>query len=200
MFDAMLHLAAHGVDILRLDAAPFMWKREGTICQNLPEVHELLCTLRALMAIAAPATSFKAEAIVAPDELTAYLGAGQPERHECELAYNNQLMVLLWSSLATGDAELMTNALRRMGPIPSHSTWVNYVRCHDDIGWAIMPEDAASVGWDAMSHHDVPAAVLRRPFSRLVRHRRHLPVRPRDRRRPHLRFCRLAVRHRACAR
>lgn len=154
MFAAMLHLAQQGVDVLRLDAAPFMWKRVGTICQNLPEVHTLLTTLRALMLVAAPATSFKAEAIVAPEELTLYLGAGEPVRHECDLAYNNQLMVMLWSSLATGDAQLMTNALRRMGPIPSHAAWVNYVRCHDDIGWAITADDAASVGWDQFSHRD----------------------------------------------
>jgi len=154
MFAAMLHLAEQGVDMLRLDAAPFMWKRTGTICQNLPEVHTLLTTLRALMSVAAPATSFKAEAIVAPEELTQYLGAGDPTRHECDLAYNNQLMVLLWSSLATGEAELMTNALGRMGPIPSHASWVNYVRCHDDIGWAITPADAASVGWDQLTHRD----------------------------------------------
>ncbi|MDO8362973.1 MAG: alpha-amylase family protein [Actinomycetota bacterium] len=154
MFEVMLQLADQGVDVLRLDAAPFMWKREGTICQNEPEVHVLLTTLRALMSIAAPATAFKAEAIVAPEQLTPYLGAGEPERHECDLAYNNQLMVMLWSSLATGDAKLMANALRRIGPIPSGAAWVNYVRCHDDIGWAIMPADSQSVGWDSFAHRD----------------------------------------------
>jgi amylosucrase len=154
MFTAMLGLAEQGVDMLRLDAAPFMWKRVGTICQNLPEVHLLLTTLRALMSVAAPATAFKAEAIVAPEELTPYLGAGSPARHECDLAYNNQLMVMLWSSLATGDAQLMANALGRMGPIPAHAAWVNYVRCHDDIGWAITPVDAASVGWNQFAHRD----------------------------------------------
>ncbi len=154
MLKVMLHLADIGIDVLRLDAAPFIWKREGTVCQNLPEVHALLCALRALMAIAAPATVFKAEAIVPPHELTAYLGAGDPPRHECDLAYNNQLMVLLWSSLATGDAALMSNALRRLQPIPSHATWVNYVRCHDDIGWAVTDEDAASVGWDGVDHRE----------------------------------------------
>lgn len=154
MFAAMLHLAEQGVDVLRLDAAPFMWKRGGTICQNLPEVHKLLTTLRALMSVAAPATAFKAEAIVAPEELTLYLGAGEPTRHECDLAYNNQLMVMLWSSLATGDAALMSRALERMGAIPSHAAWVNYVRCHDDIGWAITPADAASVGWNQRAHRD----------------------------------------------
>ena len=154
MAEAMLSLSNRGVDVLRLDAAPFMWKREGTISQNEPEVHTLLCTLRALMAIASPATIFKAEAIVPPEQLTPYVGAGTPERHECELAYHNQLMVLLWSSLATSEAKLMTNSLRRIGPIPRHASWVTYVRCHDDIGWAITPENAATVGWSAEGHRD----------------------------------------------
>lgn len=154
MVEVMLHLSNQGVDVLRLDAVPFMWKREGTDCENLPEVHTLLCTLRALMAIASPATIFKAEAIVAPEELTAYVGAGSPERHECELAYHNQLMVLLWSSLATGEAKLMTTSLRRLPSIPSRASWVTYVRCHDDIGWAITDENAAAVGWDGWAHRD----------------------------------------------
>jgi amylosucrase len=152
MFDVMLRLADLGVDALRLDAVPFMWKREGTDCENLPEVHVLLRTLRALLAVAAPATIFKAEAIVPPDQLTPYLGAGDPPQHECELAYHNQLMVLLWSSLATGDAELMSHALRRVVDIPTHASWVTYLRCHDDIGWAITDESAASMGWNGFSH------------------------------------------------
>lgn len=154
MAEVMLHLSNQGVDVLRLDAVPFMWKREGTISQNQPEVHTLLCALRALMAIGSPATIFKAEAIVPPDELTAYVGAGDPERHECELAYHNQLMVLLWSSLATGEAELMTNSLRRVAAIPRHASWITYVRCHDDIGWAITDDNAASVGWSGTGHRD----------------------------------------------
>jgi amylosucrase len=152
MFEAILGLVDVGVDVLRLDAVPFLWKREGTSCENLPQVHTLLCALRELVAIAAPSTIFKAEAIVPPDLLTAYLGSGSPERNECELAYNNQLMVLLWSSLATGDARLMTTSLQRMATIPDHACWVNYVRCHDDIGWAITDEDAASVGWSGPTH------------------------------------------------
>ena len=154
MAEVMLNLANKGVDALRLDAVPFMWKREGTDCENLPEVHELLRTLRALMAIAAPATIFKAEAIVPPDQLTPYLGAGDPEHHECELAYHNQLMVLLWSSLATGEAQMMTNSLRRVAAIPTHASWVTYVRCHDDIGWAITDEAAASMGWNGFDHRN----------------------------------------------
>jgi amylosucrase len=152
MFAAMLDLAQRGVDVLRLDAVPFLWKRVGTSCENLPEAHDLLCALRALMAIAAPATVFKAEAIVAPDDLKPYLGAGDPPRRECDLAYNNQLMVLLWSSLATGEAQLMSHALGRLGRVPDRTSWVNYVRCHDDIGWAVTDIDAAAVGWNGHAH------------------------------------------------
>jgi len=148
----LLFLANCGVEVVRLDAVPFMWKTLGTSCENLPECHQLLRALRAVMAIAAPATVFKAEAIVAPDDLVQYLGAGDPPRRECDLAYNNQLMVMLWSSLAAGDARLMANALRRMQRQPRGTSWVTYVRCHDDIGWAVMEEDAATVGSSGVGH------------------------------------------------
>ena len=113
MAEAMLGLAAAGVDVLRLDAVPFLWKRKGTNCQNQPEVHELLQAFRALMRIAAPAVAFKAEAIVSPRDLVGYLGAGRHEGKECDLAYHNVLMVLGWSALASGRVALLTNTLRR---------------------------------------------------------------------------------------
>lgn len=150
--DVMLNLASQGVDVLRLDAAPFLWKREGTSCENQPEVHALLTTMRALLAIAAPATIFKSEAIVAPEDLLGYLGAGEPERHECDLGYDNQLMVQLWSSLAAKDTRVLGHAMRRLGAMPAHAAWVNYARCHDDIGWAVMDEDAATAGWTGDAH------------------------------------------------
>ncbi|HEY6888003.1 MAG TPA: amylosucrase [Solirubrobacter sp.] len=152
MAGAMLDLAAVGVDVLRLDAAPFLWKRVGTNCQNQPEVHELLQAFRAAMRIAAPAVAFKAEAIVAPRDLVPYLGTGRHEGKECDLAYHNVLMVLLWSALASGRVGLMTSTLRAMPPVPPGAGWLTYVRCHDDIGWAITPEDGARVGEDAYLH------------------------------------------------
>jgi amylosucrase len=152
MARVMLDLANTGVDVLRLDAVPFLWKRTGTNCQNQPEVHELLQAFRAALRIAAPAVAFKAEAIVSPGELVGYLGAGRHEGKECDLAYHNVLMVLLWSSLATGRVALMTHMLRAMPPVPPGAGWITYVRCHDDIGWAITEEDAAAVGLDGYLH------------------------------------------------
>src|SRR4051794_4177761 len=158
MAEAMLGLAAAGVDVLRLDAAPFLWKRLGTNCQNQPEVHELLQAFRAALRIAAPAVAFKAEAIVAPRDLVPYLGTGKHEGKECDLAYHNVLMVLLWSALASGRADLLTSTLLAMPPVPPGAGWLTYVRCHDDIGWAITPEDAARVGEDAYLHRRFLAA------------------------------------------
>src|SRR3954464_1997425 len=152
MAGVVLDLAAAGVDVLRLDAVPFLWKRRGTDCQNQPEVHEILQALRAAVRIAAPAVAFKAEAIVSPRQLVAYLGTGRHEGKECDLAYHNVLMVLLWSALASRRVALMTHTLRAMPRVPPLAGWVTYVRCHDDIGWAIADDDAAAVGEDGYLH------------------------------------------------
>jgi amylosucrase len=154
MLETILWLANRGIDVFRLDAVPFMWKRLGTTCMNQPEVHLIVQALHALIRLAAPGVIFKAEAIVAPDDLVQYLGGHDRFRPECELAYHNQLMVMLWSSLATKDARLMAQSLRRMRPIPNEASWVTYVRGHDDIGWAISAPDAAAVGWDWWNHRN----------------------------------------------
>lgn len=152
MLDIILFLANQGVEVLRLDAVAFMWKRLGTDSQNEPEAHAILQVFRALSRMAAPGLILKAEAIVAPPKLIPYLGRGQATNKECELAYHNVFMVLLWSSLAERKVVLMTRALQNMPPIPSNTTWVTYVRCHDDIGWAVTDEDAAEVGLSGPAH------------------------------------------------
>src|SRR3954463_1323536 len=152
MAGVVLALAAAGVDVLRLDAVPFLWKRRGSDCQNQPEVHEILQALRAAVRIAAPAVAFKAEGVVWPRALGASRGPGRHEGKECALAYHNVLMVALWSALASRRVALMTHTLRAMPRVPPLSGWVTYVRCHDDIGWAIADEDAAAVGEDGYLH------------------------------------------------
>ncbi len=157
-------LANHGIEILRLDAIAFTWKRLGTNCQNQPEAHLIAQALRAVLAMAAPATVLLAEAIVAPDDLVAYLGRHERERRECELAYHNQLMVQGWSMLASGRADLARQAISRLTDIPGRATWFTYVRCHDDIGWAIDDGDAASVGLSGAAHRDFLARFYRGDF------------------------------------
>ncbi len=164
MFDIMLFLANMGVDVLRLDAVAFTWKRMGTNCQNQPEAHRIVQILRAMMAIATPAVLLKAEAIVGPRELTAYLGAHSRERAECQIAYHNQLMVMLWSALATRDAVLITESMSRLPATPRSAGWVSYIRCHDDIGWAVDDEDAAGVGISGIAHRRFLAEWYRGDF------------------------------------
>ncbi len=151
MLGVMLRLANRGVDVLRLDAAPFLWKRLGTGCQNQPEAHLLVQAFRALTRLAAPGLLLKAEAIVGPDQLVGYLGGHDRYHPECDLAYDNQLMVMLWSTLAARDVRLAEQALsRRLAPAPT--AWVSYLRCHDDIGWAVSDADAAAVGLGGAAH------------------------------------------------
>jgi len=161
MLGVMLELANLGVDVLRLDAIAFTWKRLGTNCQNQPEAHLIAQLFRAYVSVAAPGLVLKAEAIVAPRDLVPYLGAHRQERQECHLAYHNQLMVMLWNSFATGDARLATESLALLPPTPRDAGWVSYLRCHDDIGWAVDDDIAGQLGIDPSAHRAFLAAFYR---------------------------------------
>lgn len=147
MLEEMLFLANQGVEILRLDAVAFIWKQLGTNSQNLPEAHWIIQAFNAVASIAAPAMVFKSEAIVHPDEVAKYISM-----EECQLSYNPQLMALLWDALATRDTRILLHAMRHRYAIPEGCGWVNYVRCHDDIGWAFANDDVAAVGFNPEEH------------------------------------------------
>ena len=147
MADELLFLANQGVEVLRLDAVAFLWKRLGTSCENLPEAHQVIQAFNALVRIAAPAMVFKSEAIVAPDEVARYIS-----ERECQLSYNPNLMALLWNALATREIRLLRHSLRKRFAIPPNTAWVNYLRSHDDIGWAFSDEDARESGIQPHDH------------------------------------------------
>src|SRR3954447_19585051 len=150
--DLVLWLANLGVECLRLDAIAFIYKRMGTSCQNQPEVHAITQALRAVARIGAPALVFKAEAIVGPADLAPYLGVGKHAGKVCDMAYQNSLMVQVWSTLAAKDTRLFCAAMNRFPAKPVATVWNTYLRCHDDIGWAIDDADAASVGLSGPAH------------------------------------------------
>jgi amylosucrase len=149
MSEEMLFLANQGVEIIRLDAVAFIWKQLGTSCENLPEAHTLIQAFNTVTHIAAPALLFKSEAIVHPDEVVKYISPG-----ECQLSYNPLLMALLWNSLATRKVRLLTQALVTRFKLVPGTSWVNYVRCHDDIGWTFSDEDAARLGVKGGDHRN----------------------------------------------
>ena len=150
--DIVANLANHGVDCLRLDAIAFIWKRLGTNCQNQDEVHAITQALRSFTRIFAPSMIFKAEAIVGPAQVGAYLGEGERAGKVSDLAYHNSLMVQIWSAIASKDTHLLELAMSRFKAIPTSSAWGIYIRCHDDIGWAIDDTDAHRVGINGHDH------------------------------------------------
>jgi amylosucrase len=150
--DLILWLANLGIECLRLDAIAFIYKRMGTNCQNQPEVHAITQALRTVARIGAPALIFKAEAIVGPTDLAPYLGVGKHAGKVSDLAYQNSLMVQVWSALAAKDTRLFCLAMNRFPAKPPTAVWGTYLRCHDDIGWAIDDDDAASVGLNGFEH------------------------------------------------
>lgn len=148
MVDVMIFLANQGIDILRLDALAFLWKKMGTDSQNLDEAHLIIKTMKSCMKIVAPSTLFLAEAIVAPHEIVKYFGDGD----ECEMAYNATFMVTLWDAIATKNNRLLLTTLNNIPQKPFGATWLNYARCHDDIGLGYDDQHARWSGYDPSSH------------------------------------------------
>lgn len=149
MLDEMFFIANTGIDILRLDAVAFIWKQMGTSCENLPEAHTLIQAFNRLARIAAPGLLFKSEAIVHPDDVVKYIS-----QEECQISYNPTLMALLWESLATRKVNLLRQTLTHRYKLPPNTSWVNYLRCHDDIGWTFDDADAQAIGINAFDHRN----------------------------------------------
>ena len=141
MVKIMLFLANRGIEVFRLDATAYLWKEKGTNCQNLSKTHKLLQAFRAIMSLAAPAVCLKAEAIVGARYITKYLGDPAGERPECQLSYHNALMAALWDSLATGNITRMSAMLGSLPPKPLATSWITYLRCHDEVGWGALTDD-----------------------------------------------------------
>lgn len=160
--EVLLTLTNQGIDIFRLDAIPYMWKKLGTRCMNLPEVHQLLRMMYAIIQEVCPSVVFLGEAIVEPREIVKYFGTEQ--ERECNMMYNASLMVLLWSSLASRDVRLMERTLERESGVPSGGVWINYARCHDDIGWGFAEEIQRGLGIDPEAHKQFMISYMKGDF------------------------------------
>jgi amylosucrase len=143
---ALLRLANHGVEVFRLDSAPFLWKQLGTSCMNLPQAHTVLAALRAVVSWAAPAVVLKSEAIVPAAQAAAYLGTDTTQ--ECQLAYHGALMAASWASLVEQNASLVKAVIADTAKAPPNTSWLTYVRCHDDIVWSTLKPQVAASGQD----------------------------------------------------
>lgn len=152
MLDIILFWANQGVDILRLDAVAFLWKKIGSNCQNERNAHLILQLMKDCCQVTAPGVLFIAEAIVAPVEVIKYFGEDAIIAKECEIAYNATLMALLWDSVATQNAKLLYQGVKNLPAKLERATWLNYVRCHDDIGFGFDDTDIRAAGYEPYAH------------------------------------------------
>ena len=152
MLDIILFWANQGVDVLRLDAVAFLWKKIGTTCQNERYAHLILQLMKDCCQVTAPGVLFIAEAIVAPVEVIKYFGEDAIIAKECEIAYNATFMALLWDSIATKNAKLLYLGLKNLPTKLERATWLNYVRCHDDIGFGFDDADVRAAGYEPYAH------------------------------------------------
>ena len=135
MTENLLNLCNYGVDIIRLDAVPYIWKAPGTTCRNLPQVHTLVRMMRMVCEIVCPGTLLLGEVVMEPSRVVPYFGTLQ--KPECHLLYNVTTMATLWHTVATRNVKLLEHQLGQVFALPKQYTFLNYLRCHDDIGWGL---------------------------------------------------------------
>ena len=135
MTDNMLFLCNHGVDVIRLDAVPYIWKALGTPCRNLREVHSLVRIMRMVCEIVCPGTLLLGEVVMEPSKVVPYFGT--VDKPECHLLYNVTTMASIWHTVATKDVRLLKHQMEQVFKLPKEYTFLNYLRCHDDIGWGL---------------------------------------------------------------
>ncbi len=152
MLDIILFWANQGADIVRLDAVAFLWKKIGTTCQNEREAHLILQLMKDCSQVTAPGVLFIAEAIVAPVEIIKYFGEDAVIAKECEIAYNATYMALLWEAVATKNTKLLNQSIQSLPDKLDRATWLNYVRCHDDIGLGFDDADIVRCGYEPQAH------------------------------------------------
>ena len=150
MTENMLFLCNQGVDIVRLDATPYIWKTLGTTCRNLREVHTLVRMMRIAAEIVAPGTLLLGEVVMEPKEVVPYFGT--TEKGECHLLYNVTTMASTWHTVATSDVRLLMHQLGTVFALPKEYVFLNYLRCHDDIGWGLDYNYLKQFGIDEPSH------------------------------------------------
>ena len=151
MTENMLYLANRGMDVIRLDAIPYIWKELGTNCRNLPQVHTLARMLRMVCEIVCPGVLLLGEVVMEPAKVAPYFGT--PNKPECHMLYNVTTMATTWHTLATGDVSLLKRQMEAVCALPKDFLFLNYLRCHDDIGWGLdYPWLNQRFGTDEVAH------------------------------------------------
>ena len=145
-----LFLANQGMDIIRIDAVPYIWKELGTSCRNLKEVHTIVRMMRMIAEIVCPSVILLGEVVMEPEKVVPYFGT--VEKPECHMLYNVTTMATTWNSIATRDIRLLKKQMDIVSRLPKQYTFLNYLRCHDDIGWGLDFDTLKQWGMEEPSH------------------------------------------------
>ena len=145
-----LFFANLGMDIIRIDAVPYIWKELGTPCRNLPQVHTIVRMMRMIGEIVCPATILLGEVVMEPAKVVPYFGT--VEKPECHMLYNVTTMATIWHSLGVQDTELLKKQLDTVCALPKEYTFLNYLRCHEDIGWGLDFAYLQTQGMEEVAH------------------------------------------------
>lgn len=146
----LLNLANKGVDILRIDAVPYIWKELYTNCRNLKQVHTIVRMLRMVTEIVCPGVLLLGEVVMEPSKVVPYFGT--VEKPECHMLYNVTTMATTWHTVATRDVRLLRRQMDILSSLPKEYTFLNYLRCHDDIGWGLDYDWLRQFGMEEVPH------------------------------------------------
>ena len=145
-----LFLANQGIDIIRIDAVPYIWKELGTQCRNLLQVHTIVRMMRMIGEIVCPGILLLGEVVMEPEKVVPYFGT--VEKPECHMLYNVTTMATTWHTVATRDVRLLKKQLDIVSALPKDYVFLNYLRCHDDIGWGLDYLTLGQEGLGEVSH------------------------------------------------
>ncbi len=145
-----LYLANRGIDIIRIDAVPYIWKELGTQCRNLKQVHTIVRMMRMISEIVCPGILLLGEVVMEPEKVAPYFGT--VDKPECHMLYNVTTMATTWHTVATRDVRLLKRQLDIVNHLPKEYVFLNYLRCHDDIGWGLDYATLQADGFGERSH------------------------------------------------
>ena len=147
-----LFLANVGIDVMRIDAVPYIWKELGTDCRNLKQVHTIVRMMRMIGEIVCPSIVLLGEVVMEPTKVAPYFGT--VEKPECHMLYNVTTMATTWHTVATGDTRLLKMQMDIVNSLPKEYTFLNYLRCHDDIGWGLDYPTLRTWGMEERPHKE----------------------------------------------
>ena len=145
-----LYLTNQGIDIVRIDAVPYIWKEIGSTCRNLKQVHTIVRMMRMIAEIVCPSVLLLGEVVMEPEKVVPYFGS--VEKPECHMLYNVTTMATTWNSIATQDIRLLKKQMDILNHLPKQYVFLNYLRCHDDIGWGLDYETLKQWGMEEIPH------------------------------------------------